>query len=110
MRAVKVRTPTAEGDTTTVISDKGRGGGTSREDRKGSVSGRVEDGGAEVYRPSFASRNRAIATASDDIARESWAMRHGAAFMAPGYVLLTELSSQGGSTAEDYIEEGRRGS
>ncbi len=40
-------------------------------------------------------------------------MRTGAAFMAPGYLLLAEMSSQGGSTTENYKEsekedEGRR--
>jgi hypothetical protein len=37
---------------------------------------------------------------SEDVARESWAMRHGAAFLAPGYAIVPELSSQGGSSAE----------
>jgi hypothetical protein len=41
---------------------------------------------------------------SEDVARESWAMRHGAAFLAPGYVIVPELSSQGGSSAEDYTQ------
>lgn len=41
---------------------------------------------------------------SEDIGRETWSMRNGAAFLAPGYVLLPELSSQGGSSADDYTE------
>ncbi len=54
---------------------------------------------------SFEDQRRSLSTAADDIGREAWAMRNSAAFLAPGYVLLPELSSQGGTKSEDYVTE-----
>lgn len=37
--------------------------------------------------------------------RESWALSSGGAYLAPGYILVPEFSSRGGSTSEDYHKQ-----
>lgn len=43
--------------------------------------------------------------AIENESREEWALRNKAAYLAPGYVLLVELSSKGGTSNSNYTEK-----